>query len=864
VNAVVHPPPVPHMLWAAFAPTSPTAESSLPKTAAQVEPVRVALGGNNNLSGLTISPGALVPAFSTGTVGYTLNVKSSVNSVTVTPRLQDATATMTVNGQATYSGQARTIALNKPGSNTLLTIAVTAPNGAQKTYTVNISRATLGRNNNLSALTVDPPGSISPAFTANTTQYMANIGSAITSITVGVTKADADAVVSGDVSAGAGVASGQATIQLGGPGTTTGVTIWVTAPGGSQKTYTLNVSRAALGGNDNLQGLSVSPGTLAPSFSASSTAYTVNVDGNVPRVSVTPTLHDINSSLTINGQGTSSGQARSIMLAPSGSSTEIEVIVTAPNGSDKTYLITVSRAALPRAAVVEPESERQEPEPSAALVGAGESDSPRDSSGRRERQEAGKNLRKWPRTVRRDSTGTGQSTESLPYLPIGIGLFAAIGALVYFVVFSQSPSTGSRDEARYQPSVQSLSQPTEVVTPTLAPEPIKQPSAATAQDKPAVNQVAGSVKLDSSKESKRSQGLGATISTSPELSEKTPLRATKGTSPAKVERTDVDTHAAEPQWITGIAGQINDQDGASMESVGVIDIARLQAGVVKITAKSSGGTTNIGTGFIVQMDRDVGYIVTAAHVVAGDGQPKVEFFTKRNLPVTAEVLGLEGDDEVRGLALLVVRGTENIPNGLTALSLARTTRLAGGEDILVIGFPRNAGPWALIKGNISSRRGRDLFFSPSLDSGHSGGPIFKGGRVVGIVSSGSQSVGRGITVPSIHDYVEGFGITAQDNMGSSSPESESMKQARKITGKDGAPMVLDLEATDLSWVVIQIDDGSPIESLMRAGEKSHWEGQDMFVLTLGNAGGVKAKLNGKPQKPFGLRGEVARDIILKR
>jgi len=29
----------------------------------------------------------------------------------------------------------------------------------------------------------------------------------------------------------------------------------------------------------------------------------------------------------------------------------------------------------------------------------------------------------------------------------------------------------------------------------------------------------------------------------------------------------------------------------------------------------------------------------------------VEFFTKRNMPVTAEVLGLEGDDEVRGLAL---------------------------------------------------------------------------------------------------------------------------------------------------------------------------------------------------------------------
>jgi cytoskeleton protein RodZ len=78
------------------------------------------------------------------------------------------------------------------------------------------------------------------------------------------------------------------------------------------------------------------------------------------------------------------------------------------------------------------------------------------------------------------------------------------------------------------------------------------------------------------------------------------------------------------------------------------------------------------------------------------------------------------------------------------------------------------------------------------------------------------------------------------------------------------PLVLDLEATELSWVVVQIDNGSPQESLLRPGEKSHWTGQEQFILTLGNAGGVKAELNGKPQKPFGPSGKVARDIVLKR
>lgn len=77
-------------------------------------------------------------------------------------------------------------------------------------------------------------------------------------------------------------------------------------------------------------------------------------------------------------------------------------------------------------------------------------------------------------------------------------------------------------------------------------------------------------------------------------------------------------------------------------------------------------------------------------------------------------------------------------------------------------------------------------------------------------------------------------------------------------------LVLDLEATELSWVVVQIDGGSPQEALLRPGEKGRWKGQDQFILTLGNAGGVKGELNGKPQQPFGPSGKVARDILIKR
>ncbi|MEK9140698.1 MAG: DUF4115 domain-containing protein, partial [Nitrospirota bacterium] len=98
--------------------------------------------------------------------------------------------------------------------------------------------------------------------------------------------------------------------------------------------------------------------------------------------------------------------------------------------------------------------------------------------------------------------------------------------------------------------------------------------------------------------------------------------------------------------------------------------------------------------------------------------------------------------------------------------------------------------------------------------------------------------------------------------GSDGPLAGIVLNATESVG-DGQ-LALDLEATELSWVVVQIDNGSPQESLLRPGEKAHWKGQDQFILTLGNAGGVKAELNGKPQKPFGPSGKVARDIVLKR
>ena len=300
------------------------------------------VSNNNTLRSLTISPGTL--SFRPDTTSYTVNVASTVPSVTVRSIPADAAASMIVNGQATDSGQARTIALNEAGPHTLTNIIVIAQNGDPKTYTINITRAALAGNNNLSALTVSP-GPLTPAFSSNQLAYSVDVAEDVTSVIVSATKADSNAVISGSVTAGAGAATGQATVPLGGPGTNTVVSITVDAPGQNSKTYTITVERATRAGNNNLQNLALSPGSLTPAFTAARTRYAMDVESPVTSVTVTAVLQDTTAGMEINGQGAGSGQPREIALGEEGSSTTITIRVTPPNGSAKTYSITVERAA---------------------------------------------------------------------------------------------------------------------------------------------------------------------------------------------------------------------------------------------------------------------------------------------------------------------------------------------------------------------------------------------------------------------------------------------------------------------------------------------------------------------------------------
>jgi cytoskeletal protein RodZ len=79
----------------------------------------------------------------------------------------------------------------------------------------------------------------------------------------------------------------------------------------------------------------------------------------------------------------------------------------------------------------------------------------------------------------------------------------------------------------------------------------------------------------------------------------------------------------------------------------------------------------------------------------------------------------------------------------------------------------------------------------------------------------------------------------------------------------GGPLVLEIEATQLTWVVVQSDDQTPHEALLRPGQQVTWKAKKQYLLTLGNAAGVVIRLNGESQGPFGKPGQVVRDILLK-
>ncbi|MFC4600236.1 S-layer homology domain-containing protein [Cohnella hongkongensis] len=132
------------------------------------------------------------------------------------------------------------------------------------------------------------------------------------------------------------------------------LTVYVNGVEAAGRSAALTVAHAP-SSNADLSGLSLSSGALSPSpFTAATTAYTASVENGIASVTVTPTVADGTATVTASvydnagklAQGTlvlSSGMASPPLSLEVGSS-RIAIVVTAEDGTTKTYNLTVTRA----------------------------------------------------------------------------------------------------------------------------------------------------------------------------------------------------------------------------------------------------------------------------------------------------------------------------------------------------------------------------------------------------------------------------------------------------------------------------------------------------------------------------------------
>ena len=272
--------------------------------------------------------------------------------------------TITFTSDASYylwhqSPSADIVDLGLPGNNEQLTVTFMAPNVTETT----VIKITLigvtpdpqaqdfmiltildsAGNADLDGLTISP-GMLSPSFSSSDTAYTASVDNSVTEVTLTPAASHGSATITvnnSTVTSGTGY-----TVDNLDVGANT-ITVTVIAQDATTtKTYTVTLTRAAppTSSNADLDGLTISPGMLSPSFSSSDTAYTASVDNSVTEVTLTPAASHGSATITVNNSTVTSGTGYAVTGLTVGANT-LTVTVTVTTQDDmitKTYIITVT------------------------------------------------------------------------------------------------------------------------------------------------------------------------------------------------------------------------------------------------------------------------------------------------------------------------------------------------------------------------------------------------------------------------------------------------------------------------------------------------------------------------------------------
>ena len=235
----------------------------------------------------------------------------------------DSTQIRVVTPATTVLGQIDIFLINASGSSA-------ASSASKFTYTKS-------NDASLSALTISS-GTLSPTFSRGTTSYTASVANSVSTVTITPTVNQVNATTVQYIGA-TGTTAFTGAIAVG----SNVIRTLVTAHDESTtSTYTVTVTRIS---NDaTLSAITLSAGTLSPTFASGTESYTASVGHSVTSITLTPTRTQGNATITVNGTAVTSGSASGSIALNVGSNS-ITVVVTAQDGTTtQSYSVTVTRA----------------------------------------------------------------------------------------------------------------------------------------------------------------------------------------------------------------------------------------------------------------------------------------------------------------------------------------------------------------------------------------------------------------------------------------------------------------------------------------------------------------------------------------
>ncbi len=112
----------------------------------------------------------------------------------------------------------------------------------------------------------------------------------------------------------------------------------------------------------------------------------------------------------------------------------------------------------------------------------------------------------------------------------------------------------------------------------------------------------------------------------------------------------------------------------------------------------------------------------------------------------------------------------------------------------------------------------------------------------------------------------GTGIAASETLlhsGDSAALSSAQanRETVPVPAESVPPLRLDVEVTEKCWISIDSDGQRAVRKLLEPGEARTFGASEQFAIIIGNAGGIRLKINGKLAKPLGKSGDVVKVLI---